>query len=125
MERETWGRKPVPEGGTFEDTYQREVDYLVSSLDLRRHTPGEFLAFNRGHWGVENGLHHVRDVTMGEDACRVRTGSAPQALAAVRNAAIGLLKRAGHTNIAAALRRCAAKAHEALELIGIASTTDN
>jgi hypothetical protein len=69
---------------------------------------------------VENSLHHVRDVTMGEDACRVRTGSAPQVLAAMRNAALALLKRAGCTNIAAALRRQSVHVNEALRMIGIA-----
>lgn len=30
----------------------------------------------RGHWGIE-ALHHIRDVTLGEDASQVRTGAAP------------------------------------------------
>jgi hypothetical protein len=46
----------------------------------------------------------VRDVTLGEDASRIRTGSAPQALAGVRNAANSLLRLSGVTNVAAALR---------------------
>ncbi len=45
------------------------------------------------HWGIENRLHYVRDVTLGEDACRVRSGSAPQALACLRNATMHLLKK--------------------------------
>ena len=96
-----------------------EDAYLISSLDLRRHTPAELLAFNRGHWGVENGLHHVRDVTMGEDACRVRSGSAPQVLAGVRNAVVALLRQAGWTNVAAALRHYGVKVTKALCLVGI------
>jgi predicted transposase YbfD/YdcC len=46
-------------------------------------------AFRRGHWGLE-GVHYVRDVTFGEDFSTVRTGHAPQNLAALRNLAIGL-----------------------------------
>lgn len=77
------------------------------------------LAFWRGHWGIETRLHYVRDVTLGEDACRVRTGAAPQALAAVRNTVISLVRLAGGTNVAAALRRFAARPAEALTAIGV------
>jgi hypothetical protein len=112
VRRETWGR-----GGP--GSHECETEYLISSLDLRRHTPAEFLAYNRGHWCIENRLHYVRDVTMGEDACRVRTGSAPQVLAGVRNTVIGLLRRAGWDNIAAALRHHAARVADALLLVGI------
>jgi len=49
------------------------------------------LAYLRNHWRIENELHSVRDVTLGEDACRVRSGDAPQVLAAIRNAVIHLL----------------------------------
>ena len=112
MRRETWGRKGP-------ESYEVEDSYLISSLDLRRHTAAELLAFNRGHWGVENGLHYVRDVTMGEDACRVRTGSAPQVLAGLRNAVLALLKRDGQPNIAAAVRSCAVHVSKALRLVGI------
>jgi predicted transposase YbfD/YdcC len=96
-----------------------EDAYLISSLDVRRHTPAELLAFNRGHWEIENRLHHVRDVTMGEDACRVRTGSAPQVLAGIRNAAITLLRRDGWKNIAAGVRHHAVQVVKALRLIGV------
>jgi hypothetical protein len=55
----------------------------------------------QGHWSVE-ALHHVRDVTYTEDASKIRTGSAPHAMATLRNLAIGLMRQAGWTNIAAA-----------------------
>lgn len=71
----------------------------------------------RGHWGIENQWHWVRDATFGEDACRVRTGPAPQNLAALRNSALLLLHTAGCRRYAAALRRHAAHPAEALALI--------
>lgn len=89
-------------------------------MDHQVHTPEVFLQLNRGHWAIENKLHYVRDVTMGEDACRVRTGAAPQVLAAIRNSVIALARHAGWTNIAAALRHYAIKTAEALQIIGIA-----
>ena len=48
---------------------------------------------------------HVRDVAMGEDASQVRSGSAPQVMAALRNTVLAILLGAGATNIAAALRQ--------------------
>jgi predicted transposase YbfD/YdcC len=48
----------------------------------------------RGHWQMENGWHHVRDVTLGEDACQVRMDRAPANLAACRTPARTLLRRA-------------------------------
>ena len=77
------------------------------------------LALWRGHWGSETRLHYVRDVTLGEGACRVHTGAAPQALAAMRNTVIALVRLAGGVNVAAALRRFAARPAEALAAIGI------
>ncbi len=111
VEREVWNRKP--------GSYEKETAYLISSLDPRRHTPQELLALNRGHWGIENKLHYVRDVTMGEDACRVRTNSAPEVLAGIRNSVIALARRDGWTNIAAALRHYGVKTAKALALVGI------
>lgn len=93
-----------------------ETALFVTSLTRAQAGPGRLLELIRAHWRVENGLHDVRDVTLGEDACRVRTGSAPQVLAGRRNAALTTLRAAGHDNIAAACRYMAAKAHEAVRL---------
>ena len=48
---------------------------------------------NGARVGIENRLHYVRDVTLGEDASQVRTGAAPQVMAALRNVVLGLLRR--------------------------------
>lgn len=96
-----------------------EVVYGVTSLTAERATPSRVLELVRGHWGIENKLHWVRDVTFDEDRSQVRCGSIPQVMAALRNTAIGLLRWAGHTNIAAACRRLAAQPAQALALIGI------
>jgi hypothetical protein len=47
----------------------------------------------RLHWGIENGLHWTLDVTLAEDACRIRTGHAPQNLALLRRIALNGLNR--------------------------------
>lgn len=82
--------------------------------------PRRLLELARSHWGIENRLHYVRDVTFGEDASRVRSGVAPQVLAALRNTVISLLRSAGHSNIAAALRLAAWQPALALRLLGLA-----
>lgn len=45
----------------------------------------------RGHWGVENRLHHVLDRTFGEDARRSVLGAAPMALGLAARVAIALM----------------------------------
>lgn len=46
----------------------------------------------RNHWGIENSLHWVLDVTFGEDASRVRMGNAAENLSTIRKVALNLLK---------------------------------
>jgi hypothetical protein len=50
---------------------------------------------SRGHWGIENRLHYVRDVTCREDQARTNAGHAPQVLAAIRNTALTVIRRLG------------------------------
>jgi predicted transposase YbfD/YdcC len=97
-----------------------EVAYAITSLGPRT-SPAELLAIWRAHWAIENRLHYVRDVTFGEDASHVRTGAAPEVLAALRNTAIALLRRAGHANVAAGLRVLGwqTQSGAALRLLGI------
>ena len=82
---------------------RHEVRYFVSSLPATT-PPAVALQAVRQHWHIENQLHWPRDVTLGEDACQVRSGHAPQALAALRNGVLGLLHGHHVPNGAAALR---------------------
>ena len=65
--------------------------YAITSLDAYQATPAQLAAWVRGHWQT-GALHHLRDVSYGEDASPIRTGSGPQAMATLRNLAIGILK---------------------------------
>ncbi len=96
----------------------QELAYAVTSLSPQQASPRQLLTLWRGHWGIENRVHWVRDVTLDEDRCQIRTGAAPQVMAAFRNLTISLLRLAGKPNIAAALRRHAAHPAEALTLVG-------
>jgi hypothetical protein len=76
----------------------------ITSMSARRGAPAVIATAARGHWGIENKIHYVRDVTCGEDASRVRTGSAPRNLAAMRNMTLRALRASGWDNIAVGLR---------------------
>ncbi len=98
-----------------------ETAYAITSLSPEQAAPARLLELWRGHWGIANRLHWVRDVTFGEDRCRVRSGAAPPVLAALRNLVSGLLRLAGHSNIAAALRHYGWRAEDALQLLDFPS----
>ena len=98
---------------------RHEVVYGVTSLSRDQAGPERLLGLVRQHWSIENKSHWVRDVTFDDDRSQVRCGSIPQVLAAFRNTAMGLMRCAGETNIAAACRRFAAQPWSALALIGI------
>jgi len=91
--------------------------YLISSQSSTQVPAPQLLALNRGHWGIENRLHHVRDMAYDEDRCRARKGNAPRALACLRNFAISVLRLHQVTNIKAALRALAAQASKVLEML--------
>lgn len=94
-----------------------EATFYITSLPPEEAGPDRLLRLIRDHWRVENEVHYVRDVTCGEDACRVRTGSAPEVLAGLRNATRTVLRASGEANIAAAFRHLAAVPQKAIELV--------
>jgi len=96
---------------------QRETVYAITSLTAEQAPPSELARHIRGHWHVENKLHWVRDVTMGEDASQITTGAGPRIMAGIRNLAISLLRLTGHTNIAKALRHNARNPKRAITLV--------
>jgi predicted transposase YbfD/YdcC len=97
----------------------REVTYAVTSLGPREASAEQVARLWREHWGIENKVHYVRDVTMGEDAGQVHRGHAPQALAALRNGLLNLLRSTGATQMADAFRHHGASVQTALALLGI------
>ena len=103
-----------------------EIVLAITSLTRLRADAKKLLSLTRQHWFIENRLHYVRDVSMGEDACRVRSGHAPQNLSALRNLVIGLIRRrTRHKFIPDAFRRFIADPFAALALICPMSRNDN
>jgi predicted transposase YbfD/YdcC len=94
----------------------RDVRFLLTSLTPPQADPARLLTLVRGHWSIES-RHWVRDVTFGEDRSPLRTGHAPQIMAAVRNLAHTLIRRTGATAIAAARRAFSYHPARALALL--------
>lgn len=99
-------------------TVREETAYGVTSLTPEQADAARINELARGHWEIENRSHWVRDVTFDEDRSQVRTQSGPQALACLRNLAIGCLRLAGWTNIASAVRAFARNHLLPLTLLG-------
>jgi predicted transposase YbfD/YdcC len=92
----------------------KEVRYGVTSLPATVADAEQLLDLVRQHWGIENGLHYRRDMTLDEDASLARTGRAPQVLATLNNTVLGLFARHGAQNVAAAQRTFAYRWDKAL-----------
>src|ERR1019366_2005944 len=73
-----------------------ETVYAITSLTAARAGAEQLLALSRAHWGIENCLHYVRDVSCREDQARAHAGHAPEVLAAFRNTALTLIRRLGY-----------------------------
>jgi len=96
-----------------------EVVYGIISLSPAAASAEDLLTYVRQHWHIENKSHWVRDVPFDEDRSQVRRDNLPHVMAALRNAVIGLLRAAGFTNIARALRYFAAQPAQALSPVGL------
>jgi predicted transposase YbfD/YdcC len=103
---------------TVQGVTTRETVYGITSLSVEQADARRLLALTRGHWGIENGLHHKRDVTLGEDASRVRREGAPQVMAALRNSLIHVLDGTADS-LAAAVRTMSNCFNKALALLGL------
>ncbi|MCL5960283.1 MAG: ISAs1 family transposase, partial [Chloroflexi bacterium] len=82
----------------------QEVQYGITSLPTGVADAARLLQLKRGHWQIENGLHRVKDVTLGEDRSLVHLGKGPSVMAMLRDATLSLLRREGYRAIAPRLR---------------------
>jgi hypothetical protein len=99
------------------ETVETQVIFGITSVARERGGTRRLLDFTREHWGIENGLHGVRDGTLREDASRVRKGSGPQVMAAIRNVVVFLFHRLGHTSAASATRHYVCHPEESLRIL--------
>ena len=93
-----------------------ETVYAITSLAVGKADPARLLQLSREHWGIENRLHYVRDVTYREDQARSNAGNAPEALAALCNTALTILRRLGFKPVEG-LEHFAEHRQQAIDLI--------
>lgn len=98
------------------------VTFAITSLHRTQAWPQQLETLWRAHWTIENRLHYVRDESMGEDRSTLRSGNAPHALAALRNATLALLRYEGWSNIPDAFRFFAASVQKSLLILGALET---
>lgn len=109
--------RTLVERATGEQKTTTETVYGITSLPRERADAHKLLATVRTHWEIENKVFHVRDQTLGEDACRVRKQSAPVIFSTLRNGMLNLLKTLDVKNRAAQLRTFCANPVKALEAL--------
>jgi predicted transposase YbfD/YdcC len=100
-----------------QDPAKREVRYGITSLPPQVASAERLLELKRGHWIIENGLHYVKDVTLGEDRSLIHLGFGPMVMATLRDTTLNLLRWTGHTPIASALRHFARHPPLAVSLV--------
>ncbi len=84
--------------------FRSETVYGLTRLTPQKASPARLLTLNRNHWSIENRYHWVRHVTFDEDRSQIRKAAGGQVMAGRRNLALSLLRMAGATDIAQALR---------------------
>lgn len=78
--------------------------YYLSNISVKAK---EFAIGIRHHWGIENRLHYVKDVTLKEDESKIRSGNAPAILSLIRNLVINIARTNGENRIKKYMRQCA------------------
>ncbi|NEP28305.1 MAG: ISAs1 family transposase [Moorea sp. SIO3I6] len=101
--------------GTRAGKPYQQLAYYISSKCL---DAAQFAQGIRGHWGIENRLHWVKDVVLDEDSSRIQFGNAPANLSMIRSLVIAILRYHGYSSITTALRSIAHDLEKILLLIG-------
>lgn len=94
-----------------------ETVYAITDLTFDQIRADQIAETIRGHWGIENRLHWIRDVTFAEDHSQIRTGTGPAIMATLRNLAVSLHRLTGTANIAAACRHVSRHPNRVLPLL--------
>ena len=105
-------------GGLDGQRRSKEVAHCVTSLALTNAAAQDLSQLLRDHWGaIENKLHWVRDTTFNEDASTLRAGTAPQAMAIIRNTLIAAFRLTGWNNLKKARRHFSHATSQCVDLI--------
>ena len=112
--RRIWERKGVT---------KRATRYVVTSLPAHEASVQRLLELARGHWSIENRLHYVKDVTLGEDRSLIHVGQGGAIMSALRSAVVSLLHKAGRHRIASTLRANSQHPEQALIIMGLLNSS--
>jgi len=93
------------------------IVYGLTDLSPQQASPARLLALTRDYWGIENGLHYRRDVTLHEDATRLTVRQSGRNMAILNNLVLGLCLHHKLNNLAHARRHFCARPDQALNLI--------
>jgi predicted transposase YbfD/YdcC len=115
-------RRIKPKPGK-KNRWHTETVYAIVTLPAEQATAAELAIWIRQHWHIENRLHWVRDVTLGEDLHQARTGNGPHVLAVLRSLILAMLRLTGDDNIARALRHHAATPTKPIAILTSTLTT--
>jgi predicted transposase YbfD/YdcC len=74
------------------DRISKEHALILTSRESGKMTAADANRHTRGHWGIENKSHYIRDTLYREDHGQAWAGNGPQALASLRNLALGLFR---------------------------------
>jgi len=104
---------------TIQKTRQtrHEIIYGITSLSAEQASPGQLLKMLRSYWGIENGLHYRRDVTLHEDQTRFTKDSAAHIMSIINNIVLALISKAGYSFVPCARRYFAANIEDAFKLL--------
>jgi hypothetical protein len=105
-------------GGLDGQRRSKEIAHCITSLTTNKASAPDLAQLLREHWGaIENRIHWVRDTTFNEDASTLRTGTAPQAMAIIRNTLIAAFRLARWANLKQARRHFSYAISRCVDLI--------
>lgn len=122
---ERYTSRPVRKNGKTTRVETAVAVLGVTTLTPTNSIPEHVATYIRGHWGVENKSHYVRDVTYREDASRVGRADKPRVMATLRNIAISLIRLAGYTTIAPTTRALRYSTDQLTAVLGLRLQPNN
>ena len=96
---------------------RHEILYGITSLSAEQASPIQLLEMLRSYWGIENGLHYRRDVTLHEDETRFTKDSAAHIMSIINNIVLSLVAKSDHQFVPSARRYFAANLEKAFDLL--------
>ena len=75
---------------------RQETLYGITSLPAEQASPTRLLEMLRSYWGIENGLHYRRDVTLHEDETRFTKHAAARIMSIINNMILALIAKTVH-----------------------------